>query len=91
MVISRCDVGNRAKREALVDERLDEMGFVEMEDGPEIRAAAKTYYLELLQEHLDNADDLVFTEYFDNSEGIVWGFVAGYVAYLKAHRPALQS
>ena len=90
MVITRCDVENRAKREALVDKRLDEMGFVEMEDGPEIRAAAKAYYLELLQDHLDNADDLIFTEYFGDSEGMVWGFVAGYEACFKARKLVSQ-
>jgi hypothetical protein len=83
MVITRFDVKDKAKCEALVEKRLDEMGIGEMEDGAELRAAAKAYYLELLQEHVANSEDIIFNEYFDDSEGMVWGFIAGYQACLK--------
>ena len=84
MIITRSELKDSVKREALVDERLNDMGFDEREHGPELRDAAKAYYLELLQEHLDNAEDVVVNEYFDTSEGMVLGFVAGYEACLKS-------
>jgi hypothetical protein len=83
MIIRRCDVENRAKCEALVDQRLNDMGFDEREHGPELRIAAKEYYMGLLQDHLDNSDDVIFNGYLDDSEGFVLGFVAGYEACLK--------
>jgi hemerythrin-like domain-containing protein len=82
-VITRPEIKDKTKAEALVEKRLDEMGIGEMEDGAELRAAAKAYYLELLQEHLDLSDEVLFNEYFDDSEGMVWGFVAGYQACLR--------
>ena len=87
MVITRYDIENDSKRAKLVEKKLDDMG-VEIEygaDGAEIRDAAEQYYGKLLQEHLNNSDDEVFDEYFDNSEGIVWGFVDGYRACLRNH------
>jgi hypothetical protein len=88
MVITRRDVKDKARCEILVDMKLDEMGISERENGPEIETAAKAYYLELLQDHLDNSDDIIFDGYFDDSEGLVLGFVAGYEACLKARRLA---
>ena len=82
MVITRSDLKNSAKRDVLVEKRLDDMGIAEMPHGQELRAAAKQYYIELLKEHLDSNNDIVFNEYFDASEGMVWGFVAGYEACL---------
>ena len=90
MIITRSDLKDSVKREALVEKRLDDMGIAEMERGAEIRAAAKQYYIELLQEHLDSSDDVVFSEYFDDSEGMVWGFVAGYQACLEAGKVTIQ-
>ena len=90
MIITRDDVRDTAKCEALVDAALDNMGIEEMEAGAEIRDAARRYYIELIQQHLDNADDEDFTGYFGDSEGMVWGFVAGYEACLKARKLALQ-
>lgn len=78
MVITRSEVKDEVKREALIDQRLDDMGIGEMQDGVELRATAKGYYIKLLQEHLDSSDEVLFNEYFDASEGMVWGFVAGY-------------
>ncbi len=49
------------------------MGFVGTEHGAETRDAAKQHHVALLQGYLNNADDVAFTEYFDDSEGIVWG------------------
>ena len=82
MIITRSDLKNKAKCEILVEKRLDDMGIAEMPHGKELRGAAKQYYIELLKEHLDANDDIVFNEHFDASEGMVWGFVAGYEACL---------
>lgn len=67
--------------------KLDDMGFEERDHGSELRAAAKAYYLDLLQEHLENSDDMIFGEYFDDSVPFVLGFVAGYETCLKAREP----
>ena len=85
MRVTRSDLKDSIKCEALIEKRLDDMGIAEMERGTEIRAAAKQYYIELLQEHLDLSDGVVFNEYFDASEGMVWGFVAGYQVCLRNH------
>jgi hypothetical protein len=74
-----------------VERRLDDMGLNgERPHSPELRTAAKDYYLELVQEHLANTEQAVFDAVVDDYEGDVLGFVAGYEACLKAHGPALQ-
>ena len=70
--------------EMKVEERLDDMGLGEREHGPELRAAAKAYYLGLIEEDLANSDDVHINECIDSLEGMVMGFVAGYAACLKA-------
>ena len=59
------------------------MNDIGIDDKGEVRAVAKEYFMELLQEHLDNSTDIVLTEYFDAQELAIWGFVAGYEACLK--------
>jgi len=87
IIITRQDVKDTAKRETLVEERLNDMGVgPEMQNGVELRAATKAYYLKLLQEHLGNSDDVLFTEYFDNCEGFAWGFVEGYEVCLRSRK-----
>jgi len=85
MVITQSEVKDRAKCEALVDRRLDDMGFDEREHGSELRAAAKQYFTGLIKEDLANSNDVLFNEYFDSAEGMTLGFVAGYEACLRNH------
>jgi hemerythrin-like domain-containing protein len=74
-----------------VEKRLDDMGLNgERPHSPKLRDAAKAYYLELVQEHLANTEQVVFDDVVDDYEGDVLGFVAGYEACLKAHGPALR-
>lgn len=81
MVITRTEVKDKAKREALVEARLNDMGI----EGPELRAAAKQYYLSLIEEDLVNSDDVLFNESFDSAEGMTLGFIAGCEACLRNH------
>ena len=85
MVITRSEVKDEAKREALVEARLNDMGFDERNHGAELRAAAKEHYIGLIVEDLANSEDVLFNESFDSAEGITLGFVAGYEACLKGH------
>ena len=66
-----------------VEERLLDMGLGERSSGAEIRAAAKVYYLSLIEEELANSDDVHINECIDSLEGMTLGFVAGYEACLK--------
>ena len=85
MIIVRRDLENKARCEALVEMKLDDMGVGEpgMKDGEKIRAAAKEYYIKLLQEHLDNSTEVILDQYLDDQAATVWGFVDGYEACLK--------
>jgi hypothetical protein len=85
MVITRSEVKDKARREALVEKRLDDIGFDEREHGSELRDAAKQYYLSLIDEDLENNEDVLFNECFDSAEGMTLGFVAGYEACLRNH------
>ena len=85
MVITRSEVKDKAKCEALVEKRLDDIGFDGREHGPELRAAAKQYYLSLIEEDLANNEDVLFNECFDSAEGLTLGFIAGYQACLSSH------
>jgi len=69
---------------AKVEERLDDIGLGEREHGPEIRPAARAYYLGLIEEELANSDDVLINDCIDSLEGVTMGFVAGYEACLKA-------
>ena len=69
----------------LIDKRLEDMGFDERQHGPELRDAAKAYYLGLAQEHLDNTEASVLDDVVHDYEGDVLGFVAGYEACLRSH------
>jgi len=93
MVITRCDLENKVRREALVEARLRDMGLgdePEREHGAELRAAAKQYYLSLIKDDLENSDDVLFNECFDSAEGMTLGFVVGYEACMEAHKLALE-
>jgi len=70
MVITRSEVKDKARREALVEARLNDMGFDERNHGAELRAAAKEYYISLIVEDLENSEDVLFNESFDSAEGI---------------------
>lgn len=83
MVITRLEVRDKVRCEALVEARLNDMGFDEREHGPELRQAAKQYYLSLIEEDLENNDDVLFNECFDSAEGMTLGFIAGYEACLR--------
>jgi len=75
--------GDTIERE--VEKRLDDMGLNgERPHSPDIREAAKAYYLALVQEHLANTEASVLDDVVDDYEGDVLGFVAGYEACLKA-------
>lgn len=84
-VITRSEVKDKVKCEALVEKRLDDMGFEEREHGSEVRAAAKEYYMSLIAEDLENNDDVLLNESFDSAEGMTLGFIAGYEACLRNH------
>jgi len=85
VIITRSESKDKAKCEALVEVRLNDMGFDEREHGPELRAAAKEYYIGLIVEDLENNKDVLFNESFDSAEGMTLGFVAGYEACLRNH------
>jgi len=82
-VITRHEIENKAEREILVEKRLNDMGFDEREHGPELRVAAKQYYMGLIEEDLANGNDVLFNESLDSAEGLTLGFVAGYEACLR--------
>jgi hypothetical protein len=87
-VITRCDLENKTKREALVDKALHDMGLgdePEREHGPELRAAAKRYYLGMIKDDLGLSNDVLFNECFHSEEGMTLGFVEGYEACLRNH------
>ena len=84
-VITRHEIENKAEREVLVEKRLTDMGFDEREHGPELRVAAKQYFMGLIEEDLENNGDVLFNESFDSAEGVTLGFVAGYEACLRNH------
>ena len=81
----RHEIENKAEREVLVEKRLNDMGFDEREHGPELRVAAKQYYMGLIEEDLANGNDVLLNESFDSAEGLTLGFVAGYEACLHNH------
>ena len=86
MNILRSDLENKERLGQLVEMKLAHMGVYE-DDGirTDIRAriAIREYFVGILQEHLNNSEDNILTEYFDGSELAVWGFIAGYKACLK--------
>lgn len=91
MIITRRDLENKARCEALVEMKLDDMGVdskmamddLGIDDKGEVRAAAKEYYMKLLWEHLDNSAEVTFDQYLDDQAAMMWGFVEGYEACLK--------
>ena len=88
MVITRSDLENKAKCEALVESRLRDMGLgdePEREHGAELRVAAKQYYLGLIKDDSELSNDVLFNESFDSAEGLTLGFVDGYEACLRNH------
>ena len=81
MVITRSQVRDIAKLDALIDRRLDDITG----DTGEVRAAARAYYLGLIQEDLELSQDVILNECFDSAEGMTIGFIAGYEACRRNH------
>ena len=71
----------RAKLEDLIDKRLDD----DTEDTGEVRAAAKQYYLGLVQEDVELNEGMTFNESLDGNELAVLGFLRGYETCLRSH------
>ena len=86
VAITRCDLETKARCHELVDQGLNDRGFDERGHGSEIQVAAKRYFMDLVQEDLENNEDAFFNESFDSAEGFTLGFVADYDACLRAHR-----
>lgn len=81
MEILRCDLENKERLEQLVKMKLAHMGVYEdssINDDLRFRTAVKEYFMEMVQEYLENSEDNVLTKYFDDSELALWGFLAGY-------------
>ena len=85
MVITRSDLENKVKCEALIEKKLDDIGLgsPDLENRTMVRAATKEYYTGLIQEHLDNTTDVVCDDLLDDLEGTVIGFFDGYRDGLK--------
>ena len=86
--ITRTELKDKAKLEALIEARLNDMGVGELETEehvPGIRAASKEYYLSLIQGHLANTEASVLDDVVHDYEGDVWGFIAGYKTCLRNH------
>ena len=85
MEILRCDLENKETLERLVEMKLAHMGIFEdasIKDDLRFRIAIREYFAGMLQEHLNNSEGNVLTEYFDDSELALWGFIAGWKATL---------
>jgi hypothetical protein len=83
--ILRTDLQNKDRIEQLAEMKLDQMGIGEdpaTKDCPRFWANVKEYFIGMIQEHLSNSEDNVLTEYFDDSELALWGFIAGWKAAL---------
>lgn len=86
MEILRCDLENKERLEQLVEMKLAHMGIYEDDSiRTDIRAriAIREYFMGIIRENLANSEDNILTEYFDDSELALWGFIAGYKACLK--------
>ena len=86
--ITRTELKDKAKLEALIEARLNDMGVGELETEehvPGIRAASKEYYLSCIQEHLANTEASVLDDVVHDYEVEVWGFIAGYKVCLRSH------
>ena len=92
MIITRSDLENKAKCEALVEKKLDDIGLgdPDIEDRAMVRAATKEYYMKLIQEHLQNTTDVVLDQLLDDLEGSVIGFFDGYRDGLEASKLVSQ-
>lgn len=87
MEILRCDLENKERLEQLVEMKLAHMGIYEdksIKDDLRFRIAIREYFTRMLQENLNNSEDNILTGYFDNSELALWGFAAGYKAYIDS-------
>ena len=72
---------NKAELEHSIDKRLDD----NTEDTGEVRAAAKQYYLSLVQEDMECTEGMALDESLDGNELAMIGFAAGYEACLRSH------
>ena len=87
MEILRMDLQNKETLERLVAMKLAHMGIFEdpnIKDDLRFRIAIREYFTGMLQENLNNSEDNILTEYFDDSELALWGFIAGWKAALPA-------
>jgi hypothetical protein len=71
----------KVKLEELIDKRLDD----DTEDTGEVRAAAKQYYLGLVQEDMELNEGMALNESLDGNEFAVIGFLRGYETCLRSH------
>ena len=74
-------VQHKAQLEALIDKRLNDI----TEDTGEVRAAARQYFVGLVQEDTERSEGMSLDESLDSNELAVIGFVAGYEACLRNH------
>jgi len=81
VTITRQEVGDKAKLDALVSQRLDDI----CEDTGEVRRAAATYFREMIEEDLKLSDNAILNPSFDAAEGLSIGFLSGYRAALANH------
>jgi len=76
-------IQDKGRLEALIDKRLDDM--CDWLWQREKRAAARQYYLGLVQEDMECSEGMTLNESLDGNELAVIGFVAGYKACLRSH------
>lgn len=74
-------IQDKGRLEALIDKRLDD----DTEDTGKARAAAKQYYLSLVQEDMERNEGMSLNESLDGNELAMIGFVAGYKACLRSN------
>jgi hypothetical protein len=74
-------IQNKERLEALIEKRLDD----DTENTGEVRAAAKQYYLGLVQEDMELNEGMTVNESLDGNELAVIGFLRGYETCLRSH------
>lgn len=86
MNILRSDLEDRERLGHLVEMKLTHMGVYEddsIQTDMRAQVAIREYFVGILQEHLNKSEDNILTEYFDDSELALWGFIAGWKACLN--------
>lgn len=72
---------DKTRLEGLIDRRLDD----DTEDTGEVRAAAKQYYMGLVQEDMELNEGMTPDGSLDSNELAMIGFLAGYGVCLRSH------